>query len=153
MGFLEADTSPHAYDPTSGPMSGYFNALPLIIDAGIPTATLSRDALAWRRWTEFCAGMRTQPWRLDRNAHSGADPVGFDRESRLLCAFLIYCYDSEPCSLMCSAVISFIAVVSCLVETMKMPARRWQLRTPSIILKAEAGLAALGILDRGWMSS
>jgi len=93
MGFLEADTSPFAYDPTSGPMSGYFNALPYVIDAGIPRATLSRDALAWRRWTEFCAGVPTQTWRLDRNAHSGADPVGFDRESRLLCAFLIYCYE------------------------------------------------------------
>jgi len=49
MGFLEADTPPYAHDPTSGPMSGYFNALPLIIDAGIPTATFSRDALAWRQ--------------------------------------------------------------------------------------------------------
>jgi hypothetical protein len=35
----------------------------------------------------------TQTWRLDRNSHSGADPVGFDRESRLLCAFLICCYE------------------------------------------------------------
>ena len=61
--------------------------------------------------------------------------------------------NSEPCSLMCSVVIPFITMVSCLVETMKMPARRWQLRTPSIILKAEAGLAALDILDRGWMIS
>ena len=69
MGFLEADTSPFAYDPTSGPMSGYFKALPYVIDAGIPRATLSRDALAWRRGTEFCAGVPTQTWRLDRNAH------------------------------------------------------------------------------------
>ena len=61
--------------------------------------------------------------------------------------------DSEPCSLMCSAVIPFITMVSCFVETMKMPARRWTLRTPSIILKAEAGLAALDFLDRGWMIS
>ena len=51
--------------------------------------------------------------------------------------------DSEPCSLMCSAVIPSITMVSCLVETMKMPARRWQLRTPPIIFKARAGLAAL----------
>jgi len=41
----------------------------------------------------FCAGVRTQPWRLDRNAHSGTNPVGFDRESHLLCAFLVYCYE------------------------------------------------------------
>jgi len=46
MDFFEADTCPCAYDLTSGPMSGYFNASPLIIDAGISTATLSRDALA-----------------------------------------------------------------------------------------------------------
>ena len=80
MGFLKADTSPFAYDPTSGPMSGYFNALPHVIDAGIPKAALSRDAPAWRRWTKFCAGVPTQTWRLDRNAHSVADPVGFDRD-------------------------------------------------------------------------
>jgi len=67
---------------------------PLIIDAGIPKATLNRDSPAWKRRTEFCTGVQTQPWRLDRNAHSGADPVGFDRESRLLCcAFLISCYE------------------------------------------------------------
>ena len=68
-------------------------ALQRHIDAGIPKATLNRDALAWRRWTDFCAGFPTQTWRLDRNSHSGADPVGFDRESRLLYAFLIYCYE------------------------------------------------------------
>jgi len=39
--------------------------------------------------------------------------------------------------------------VSCLVGTMKMPARRWVLHRPSIILKAEAGLAAFDFLDRG----
>ena len=37
--------------------------------------------------------MWTQPWRLDRNAHSGTNPVGFDRESHLLCAFLVCCYE------------------------------------------------------------
>jgi len=58
MGFLEAGTSPFAYDPMSGPMSGYFNALPHV--TGIPKATLSHDAPAWRRWTEFCAGVPTQ---------------------------------------------------------------------------------------------
>jgi len=31
---------------------------------------------------------------LAPNAHSGADPAGFDRESRLLCAFLICCYET-----------------------------------------------------------
>jgi hypothetical protein len=30
---------------------------------------------------------------MDLAAHSGADAAGFDRESRLLCAFLIWCYD------------------------------------------------------------
>ena len=93
MGLFEADTSPFAYDPTSGPMSAYFNAIPDVIAASVPANTLKRDALAWRRWTEFCALVPTQPWRLDRNAHSGADAVGFDRESRLLCSFLVWCYD------------------------------------------------------------
>ena len=67
MGFLEADTSPFAYDPTSGPMSGYFNALPHVIDAGIPKVTLSRDALAWRRWTEFCVSTGTHTRVLTRS--------------------------------------------------------------------------------------
>ena len=61
--------------------------------------------------------------------------------------------DSEPCSLLCSAVIPFITMVSCLAETMKMPARRWALRTPPITLKAETGLAALDFVDRGRMVS
>ena len=43
--------------------------------------------------TTLCALVETPVWRLDRNAQSGADAVGFDRESRLLCAFLIWCYD------------------------------------------------------------
>jgi hypothetical protein len=94
-GLFEADTSPFAYDPCAGPMSSFFSALPAVIDAGIPPNTLNRDDLAWRRWTMFCALVPTQAWRLDRNAHSGADPAGFDRESRLLCAFLVWCYLDE----------------------------------------------------------
>ena len=93
MGLFEADTSPFAFDSSTGSMSAYFNALPLIVDSGVPKNTLERDVLAWERWEEFCAGVGTPPWRLDRNAHSGADPVGFARESRLLCAFLVWCYD------------------------------------------------------------
>ena len=93
MGLFEADNSPFAFDSSTGPMSAYFNALPLIVDSGVPKNTLERDVLAWERWEEFCAGVGTPPWRLDRNAHSGADPVGFARESRLLCAFLVWCYD------------------------------------------------------------
>jgi hypothetical protein len=93
MGMHEADNSPFAYDPTTGPMSAYFTAIPSVIAAAVPATTMRRDALAWKRWTEFCRLVRTQPWRLDRNAHSGADAAGFDRESRLLCAFLIWCYD------------------------------------------------------------
>ena len=93
MGLYEADSSPFAFDPTSGPMSSYFASIPDVIAASAPPSTLKRDALAWRRWTEFCALVPTQSWRLDRNAHSGADAAGFDRESRLLCAFLVWCYD------------------------------------------------------------
>jgi len=39
--------------PHVGPISGHFNVLPYVIDAGIPKATPYRDALAWRRWIEF----------------------------------------------------------------------------------------------------
>ena len=39
----------------------------------------------------------TQTWRLGRNAHASADPAGFDWESRLLCAFLVwYCEPTQP---------------------------------------------------------
>ena len=72
-------------------MSPCFNALPSTIDGGLPLSTLKRDNLALRRWTQFCTAAPTQAWRLDRNAHAGADPVGFDRESRLLCPFLVWC--------------------------------------------------------------
>ena len=93
MGLFEADTSPFAFDPNTGPMVDYFRSIPCVIEAGVPASTLSRDATAWRRWTDFCALVPTPPWRLDVNAHSGADAAGADRESRLLCAFLLYCYE------------------------------------------------------------
>ena len=75
-------------------MSPYFNAPPSVTDGGVPPSTLKRDYLAWRRWMQFCAAVLTQVWRLGSNIHAGADPVGFDRESRLLCAFLVWC--NEP---------------------------------------------------------
>jgi hypothetical protein len=93
MGLHEADDSPFAYDPTVGPMSAYFASIPSVIAAAVPEGTMKRDTLSWKRWTVFCRLVRTQTWRLDRNAHSGADAAGFDRDSRLLCAFLIWFYD------------------------------------------------------------
>jgi hypothetical protein len=63
-----------------------------VIDAGVPESTLLKDDLAWRRWCEYCALLETPAWRMDRLAHSGADPMGFDRETRLQCAFLLWCY-------------------------------------------------------------
>ena len=57
--------------------------------------------------------------------------------------------DSDPCSLMCAAVMPFITMVSCLIETMKIPARRYTLRKPSAILEAGEGMAALFFLERG----
>ena len=88
MGLHEADDPPFAYDPTAGPMSAYFASIPSAIAAAVPEGTVKRDTLSWKRWTVFCRLVRTQTWRLDWNAHSGAGAAGFDRESRLLCAFL-----------------------------------------------------------------
>ena len=73
-------------------MSPYFNSLPSIIDGGVPLNTLKRQNLAWRRWMQPCAAVNTKAWRPGRNAHAGAGPVGFARESCLLCAFLVWCY-------------------------------------------------------------
>ena len=62
--------------------------------------TLAKDETCWCRWTRFCTIVGTTPWRMDRAAHSGADPIGFERESKLLCAFLIWSYgDIKPRSL------------------------------------------------------
>ena len=88
-----ADDSPYAYNAGASPLAEIFRTLGDVIDAGVPASTIAVDNLAWRRWSEFCRLLDTPPWRLDRHAHSGADPAGFDRESRLLCAFLIWCYD------------------------------------------------------------
>lgn len=85
--------NPYSYSVTAGPLSSIFATIGDLIDLGVPDGTLAKDDLSWRRWERFCLIAGTSPWRMDRAAHSGADPVGFDREARLLCAFLIWCYD------------------------------------------------------------
>ena len=85
--------SPYSYSVTAGPLSSIFATIGDLIDLGVPDGTLAKDDLSWRRWERFCLIAGTSPWRMDRAAHSGADSVGFDREARLLCAFLIWCYD------------------------------------------------------------
>ena len=84
---------PYSYDVSGGALASIFETIGDITDLGVPENTLVKDDLSWRRWEKFCAEARTVPWRMDRAAHSGADPAGFDRESRLLCAFLLWCYD------------------------------------------------------------
>jgi hypothetical protein len=81
------------YDPTSGPLAELFTTIADIIDLGVPTGTLKVDHLAWGRWCEFCLEMKTSPWRTDQPANSGADPAGFQREAKLLCAFLLWVYN------------------------------------------------------------
>ena len=63
------------------------------VNLSVPEGTRKKDALAWQRWSSFCSGLGTAAWRMDRDAHSGADPVGFDRETRLLTAFLLHCHE------------------------------------------------------------
>ena len=86
---------PLDFDPLTGPLAGIFATIGAFTDLGVPDGTLAKDNTAWRRWEEFCnqTAPPTNPWRCDRAAHSGADPAGFDRETRLLCAFLIWVYD------------------------------------------------------------
>jgi hypothetical protein len=85
-----------AFDINAGPLLELFQTISFAIGVGVPETTLLKDDLAWSRWETFCALVGsdgTPAWRTDRAAHSGADPAGFDRESRLLCAFLLWCYE------------------------------------------------------------
>ena len=90
---LQRDFSPYGYTVIGGPLESIFATIGEFTDLGVPETTLLKDDLSWRRWVRYCRLAGTSPWRMDRNAHSGADAAGFDRESRLLCAFLIWCYD------------------------------------------------------------
>ena len=90
---LQSDFSPYGYMVIGGPLESIFATIGEFTDLGVPEATLLKDDLSWRHWVRYCRLAGTSPWRMDRNAHSGADAAGFDRESRLLYAFLIWCYD------------------------------------------------------------
>ena len=90
------DTSPFAFDVSTGKLGGIFGSIDGYIDLSVPEGTSVKDRLAWERWCSFCllvTGIGTSPWRMDAAANSGADAVGFDREARLLAAFLIYCHE------------------------------------------------------------
>jgi hypothetical protein len=78
---------------TAGPLSSIFATIGDLIDFGIPGGTLAKGDLSWRRREQFFLIARTTPWRMGRASHSGSDAAGFDREARLLCAFLIWCCD------------------------------------------------------------
>jgi hypothetical protein len=88
--------SPFSYDIQAGPLLELFQTIAFTIGVGVPETTLLKDDLAWARWEKFCSLVGsdgTPAWRTDRAAHSGVDPAGYDRESRLLCAFLLWCYE------------------------------------------------------------
>ena len=94
-GVEEDSSSPFAFDATFGPLAGIFASIASTITGGIPEGTLLKDDLAWSRWEHFCALCGrdgTPPWRTDRAAHSGIDPAGFNRESKLICGYLLWCY-------------------------------------------------------------
>ena len=66
---------------------------------GVPLGTLKKDRLAWERWCTFCRLVSAEgisPWRMDAAANCGDDPVGHDRETRLLTAFMIWCREIIP---------------------------------------------------------
>ena len=86
-----AGRSEYAFE-ADGPLASIFSAIAGWIEAGVPDNTKLKDDLAWARWCEYCAILKTPPWRMDRLAHSGDDAAGFDRESQLLCGFLVWCH-------------------------------------------------------------
>ena len=89
-------TSPFAFDATAGPLAHLFSSLDSTIGAGIPEGTLAKDDLAWNRWETYCALVGyagTPPWRTDLAANLGFDLAGSNRESKLLCGYLLWCYE------------------------------------------------------------
>ena len=54
------------------------------------SGTIKADDLAWERWREYCALMRTAPVRSSLLANAGIDLAGAQRETVLLCGFLIH---------------------------------------------------------------
>jgi hypothetical protein len=56
-------------------------------------STLLKDNGAWRRWEAYCAELGTSPWRTDALANSGADDLGYRRESTLLAGFVVWVYE------------------------------------------------------------
>ena len=97
LGPSQSDTSTYGFSVIPGSVLDYiFRSIGDVIDAAVPEGTLLKDDLSWRRWLEFTSLLGTPPWRTDRAAHSGADPTGFDKECRLQCAFLIWCYSIIP---------------------------------------------------------
>jgi len=80
-----------------GALDHIFATIGSYVTVGIPDGILAKDATCCGRWTRFYAIVGTTPLRMDRAAHCGADPIGFERESKLLCAFLIWSYgDIDP---------------------------------------------------------
>ena len=91
------DTSPHAFDTSTGKLGSIFDSIGAYVEMAVPLGTLTKDRLAWARWCTFCKLVTEggiSPWRMDAAANSGDDPVGHDRETRLLTAFLIWCRET-----------------------------------------------------------
>ena len=59
---------------------------------GVPPSTESGLRSAWKYWTLFLRQFypRTSPWRDGRDANSGRDPVGYERETFLVSHFIIW---------------------------------------------------------------
>jgi len=85
--------SPYDFDVSADILADLDWKIDYYVNLSVPDGTRKKDVLAWQRWSMFCSGLGTTPWRMDRDAHSGADPVGFDRETRLLTAFLLHCHE------------------------------------------------------------
>ena len=85
--------SPYDFDVSADILADLDWKIDYYVNLSVPDGTGKKDVLAWQRWSMFCSGLGTTPWRMDRDVHSGADPVGFDRETRLLTAFLLHCHE------------------------------------------------------------
>ena len=88
---LHSDPSPLALRPQDpDALLRLVTATLIAAETSPALGTIKADDLAWERWREYCALMRTAPVRSSLLANAGIDLAGAQRETVLICGFLIH---------------------------------------------------------------
>jgi len=86
---VQSDTSRWRLRPADdGELLAIARLLSAELESAAPANTLSNESSNWTHWEAWCSHMGTAPLRNDRAANSGADEVGYERETLLLAAAL-----------------------------------------------------------------